>query len=58
MKDLFRWAFLGFFGVIALGIVFVRAGQSGGRSGGQQTADIITASSSGLANIGSSLEGR
>lgn len=57
MKEVLRWAFIGFFGVIALGIVFVKAGKAGGQSGGQQSAAIIQASGNAIANVGSSLEG-
>jgi hypothetical protein len=39
--DLGRWALMGFFGAIILAIVFVKAGQKGGQSGGEQTATII-----------------
>jgi hypothetical protein len=47
----------GFFAVIALMIIFVRAGQYGGRSGGQQSADILYAGGSTLGNLGKSLNG-
>lgn len=57
MRDIARWAFIGFFGVIALAIVFVKAGKGGGKSGGDQAASIIQASAGGIANVGSSLEG-
>lgn len=57
MKDILRWAFVGFFGVIALAIVFVKAGRGGGKSGGDQAATIVSASAKGIADIGSSLEG-
>lgn len=39
--DLARWVVMGFFGAIILFIVFVRAGQKGGQSGGEQTATIV-----------------
>jgi hypothetical protein len=57
LNKIAQWLIWGFFGAIALGIVFVKAGQKGGRSGGQQSADIITAGASGLASTASALEG-
>jgi hypothetical protein len=47
----------GFFGVLALMVIFVRAGQYGGRSGGQQSADILYAGGSTLGNMGKSISG-
>lgn len=52
-----QWVIYGFFGTICVAIVFVKAGQKGGRSGGQQTADVITAGASGLTSLASGLEG-
>lgn len=57
MKDILRWAVLGFFGAIIAAIVFVKAGRGGGKSGGEQAASIVKASADGIANVGSSLEG-
>jgi hypothetical protein len=47
----------GFFTAVVAVIIFVRAGQKGGRSGGQQTADIITASGQAINNVATGLEG-
>lgn len=52
-----RWFAIGFFGVIALGIVFVKAGRQGGASGGEQSAMIIKASGSALHDVATGLEG-
>jgi hypothetical protein len=52
-----QWAIYGFFGAVCLGIVFIKAGQKGGRSGGQQTADVITAGGGALAAVATGLEG-
>ena len=52
-----KWALVGFFGAIITAIVFVKAGKSGGQSGGDQSAAIIKASSGGVAQIASALEG-
>lgn len=49
---------IGFFLAVALSIIFVSAGRFGGRSGGQQSADILNAASGGLSSIANSLEGR
>lgn len=57
MKDILRWAFVGFFGVIALAIVFVKAGKGGGKSGGEQSAMIIKAGGGAISDVASSLEG-
>ena len=48
----------GFFAAIALFIIYVQAGAYGGRSGGQQTADILNGFGSAGANLAASLEGR
>ena len=52
-----RIAVMGFFAAIIAVIVFVRAGAQGGRSGGQQSADILNAGGDSLAKIASGLEG-
>lgn len=57
MKDALQWFVFGFFGVIAAFIIFVRAGQLGGATGGKQTADIINAAGGSVASLASSLEG-
>jgi len=49
---------IGFFIAVALSIIYVSAGRFGGRSGGQQSADILNAASGGLSGIANSLEGR
>lgn len=49
---------IGFFIAVALSIIYVSAGRFGGRSGGQQTADILSAASGGLSSLANSLEGR
>ena len=49
---------IGFFIAVALSIIYVSAGRFGGRSGGQQSADIINAASGGLSSMAASLEGR
>ena len=48
--------FLGFFAVIALFIVFVKAGSTG-TSGGAQTGVILQSAGNALSNVASSLEG-
>lgn len=48
--------FLGFFAVIALFIVFVKAGSTG-TSGGAQTGIILQSTGNALSNVASSLEG-
>jgi hypothetical protein len=56
--DLARWAVMGFFGAIILAIVFVKAGSGkSGQSGGQQSAQIITAFGDAGSKIASGLEG-
>lgn len=45
-----------FFAAVIASIVFVSAGRRGGRSGGQQTADIINASGTSLSGVANSLE--
>jgi hypothetical protein len=57
VKKVIEWAVGGFFITIALVIVFVKAGKGGGTSGGDQAASVIKASSGGIANIATSLEG-
>ena len=49
-------AIYGFMAGIALFIVFVKAGTTG-ESGGKQTADILNAGGSSLAQVASALEG-
>lgn len=51
-----KWFILGFFGVAALGTIFVQAGKGGGESGGAQTAKILDAAGGGLGQLASSLE--
>ena len=56
--DLARWVVAGFFGAIILAIVFVKAGSGkSGQSGGQQSAQIITAFGDAGNKIASGLEG-
>jgi hypothetical protein len=43
--------------VIALVVVFVKAGRGGGQSGGQQAATIIKSASGGMAQVITALEG-
>jgi len=57
MKDIARWAAMGFFGAIIIAIVFVKAGQGGGKSGGDQTATIFRGGGDALAKVASGLEG-
>lgn len=57
MKDIARWFVFGFFGAIIAVIVFVKAGNKGGQSGGQQTATIINAGGDAAAKLASGLEG-
>ncbi|HZV49922.1 MAG TPA: hypothetical protein VFD49_09175 [Candidatus Dormibacteraeota bacterium] len=55
-----RWvhtAVVGFFSAVVVAIVFVKAGQRTGVSGGQQTAQILNAGGSALANAARGLEG-
>jgi hypothetical protein len=52
-----KFALWGFFGAIGLAIVFVRAGQKSGRSGGQQAADIISAGGSATSQVATALQG-
>ena len=57
MKKFFGYLAFGFFFVIALVIIFVRAGQGGNESGGKQTAEIAKALTDGIAAIAKSLSG-
>ncbi len=51
-----KWFILGFFGVAALGTIFVQAGKGGGQSGGAQTAQILDSAGGALGSLASSLE--
>jgi hypothetical protein len=57
MEETIQKFFFGFFAVLALMIIFVRAGQSGKATGGQQTAQILNAGGSSLANLAKGLSG-
>lgn len=50
-------AIFGFIAAVIAVIVFVKAGPNGGQSGGEQTAQVITASGGALASLATSLEG-
>ena len=56
MKETAQYFFAGFFAVLALGIVFVQAGKSGGLNGGAQTANIISSAGGSLSSVAKSLE--
>lgn len=45
-----------FFLAVIASIIFVSAGRRGGRSGGQQSADIINATGSSLSNVANAVE--
>lgn len=51
MKDIFKILAYSILVGIVLVIVFVRAGQLGGKSGGEQASDIITSTMNGGASI-------
>lgn len=53
-----KYVAFGFFGAVGLFIVFVQAGKYGGRSGGQQTSDILNGFGSAGSNLATALEGR
>lgn len=57
LKSIAYWATVGFFGAIITAIVFVKAGQGGGKSGGDQAATVIKAGGSSAADVASALEG-
>lgn len=57
MRKIAEWLIAGFFIAIALSIVFVKAGQKGGVSGGQQSAMVIQAAGSGVSDVAAALEG-
>ena len=50
-------AIYGFMLAIVATIVFVKAGQGGGESGGQQTAQILKAGGQAIGNVATALEG-
>lgn len=56
MKDTLHLFFIGFFAVIALGIIFVQAGAKSGIGGGEQTAAIINSAGNSLSHVAKSLE--
>lgn len=56
MKDVIKWAIAGFTIAVVAVIVFVKAGTTG-KSGGEQSAEIVKASFGGLGTLASSLEG-
>ena len=58
IKKFFEYIALGFFVAVGLFIVYVQAGKYGGRSGGQQTADILGGFGSAGAELATALEGR
>lgn len=57
MKGIAQHIVLGVFVVLALVIIFVKAGQKSGVSGGQQSSQIIGAASQGFASGVTALEG-
>jgi hypothetical protein len=57
VKKILGYMVFGFFFVIALVIIFVRAGQGGGESGGKQTAEISKGVADGLSSVAKSLQG-
>lgn len=57
MGHLVHTAVIGFFLAIVAGIIFVQAGKQTGVSGGQQSAQVINAGASGVANVAKGLEG-
>ena len=57
MKKIFGYMVFGFFFVISLVIIFVRAGQGGNESGGKQTAEISKGVADGLSSVAKSLSG-
>lgn len=57
MGNAFHTLFVGAFAIMALAVVFVKAGQKGGANGGAQTSAIVNSLSGGVSNTISSLEG-
>ena len=57
MGNIFHTLFVGAFAIMALTVVYVKAGQKGGATGGEQTSKIVNSLSGGMANTISSLEG-
>lgn len=57
MKRFLEIAGYGFFIAIALVVIFVQAGTTG-KSGGTQTAEILSGGADGLAKVATALEGR
>lgn len=57
MKKVVEYAVIGFFVAIVAAIIFVQAGKAGGKSGGEQSADIINATGSALSNTAKGLQG-